>query len=193
MNGQGVKKKEDMYIVLKVSDVEGLSKRQRRDLDSIQEQIAIMRRRQGRPDDNRYITCNRDEPYAERVWNEILKGERAKVAKTTAPKMRWGPVLCDTVGCIKPATTGVRLKDDRYTEFWFCDDHAKGDDVQDHWPLLKGDMRGVNTEVPGGTKITEVVKVERSIIVPDGAPGSPTPPAPATPQPPPATDTKEGA
>ena len=34
----------------------------------------------GRPTDNRYIVCNQDEPYAEEVWQTILKGEDAKNA-----------------------------------------------------------------------------------------------------------------
>jgi hypothetical protein len=176
MNGQGVKKEEDKYIVLKVADVDGLSKRQRRDLDSIQEQIAIMRRRQGRPDDNRYIICNRDEPYAERVWNEILKGERAKVL--APPKTTWPPQLCLTVGCNKPATTGVHLKGDPYTEWSFCDEHASEDDVQDRWPLP-------------GVKCPRCHKVLRS---PDQKfcqmCGFELPPV--APPVPPATDTKEG-
>lgn len=28
--------------------------------------------------DNKYIVCNQDEPYAEEVWQTILKGEDAK-------------------------------------------------------------------------------------------------------------------
>lgn len=71
-------KKEMKYVVLKVADVESLPPRLRRQLVGIMEQVQIIRRRQGRLLDNKYIICNQDEPYAEKVWQAILDGETEK-------------------------------------------------------------------------------------------------------------------
>ncbi len=81
-------RKQAKYIVFKIEDVEGLSPRQRRQLNSIHEQIQIMRRKQGRPEKNRYVICNQDEPYAEELWQLIIRREREKLnpPKEAAPK-----------------------------------------------------------------------------------------------------------
>lgn len=67
------KKKHGMYLVLKWDDINELSDCQRNHL-----RLIIMGIKRKRPHDNKYIVCNQDEPYAEKVWQEILKGEDNK-------------------------------------------------------------------------------------------------------------------
>jgi hypothetical protein len=45
--------------------------------------IQDMRERNGKPRYNSYILCNQNEPYAWRVWETILDGERNKLRKCT--------------------------------------------------------------------------------------------------------------
>lgn len=47
-------------------------------LDKIVKGIGDMREAEGKPRFNKYICCNQDEPYAEKVWQIILKGEDIK-------------------------------------------------------------------------------------------------------------------
>lgn len=40
--------------------------------------IEAERNHQGKSNDNKYIICNQDEPYADELWELILQGEAAK-------------------------------------------------------------------------------------------------------------------
>ena len=76
-------KEERKYIVIKMADLDKISKQMRQNnwdvhLENILEAIRILRDNDGRPTDNKYIICNQDEPYAEKVWQTILEGEDAK-------------------------------------------------------------------------------------------------------------------
>jgi len=46
-------------------------------LQHVQDSYEIYRKFCGRPE-AKYIVCNQDEPYADKVWNTILNGEDEK-------------------------------------------------------------------------------------------------------------------
>jgi hypothetical protein len=73
--------KEDKFFVLKLEDLhEYLTPEGRAQLDEISNYISAMRKQSGREPHPRYVVCNQDEPYANAVWDAILKGEDAKVS-----------------------------------------------------------------------------------------------------------------
>ncbi len=71
-------KKEEKFFVLKQEDIQAAGVQSR--IEDVCRFINETRKRQGKKplEDNRYILCNQDEPYAEKVWQTILEGERAK-------------------------------------------------------------------------------------------------------------------
>lgn len=80
-------KKEDKYIVIKKEAFDNyISQFQKGVFPTEDEQNVIdtltwnevMHNLQN---DNKYIVCNQDEPYAELIWQIILMGEDAKQAK----------------------------------------------------------------------------------------------------------------
>jgi hypothetical protein len=85
-------KKENKFFVLKKADMDEFMERYQKGLFMDEEGTAIqdainklvdgigdMREQQGKPRFNAYVVCNQDEPYAEKVWQVILEGERSKV------------------------------------------------------------------------------------------------------------------
>ncbi|MFA5307633.1 MAG: hypothetical protein WC365_09350 [Candidatus Babeliales bacterium] len=72
-----IKKIEDLYLVLKWEDIrKNLSFSER---NALAELIRKVERGRKVLSCNKYIVCNQDEPYAEKVWQMILDGERAKL------------------------------------------------------------------------------------------------------------------
>ncbi len=70
--------KEIKYVVLKVSDIVNAGAG-----TAVKDVCSMINRKRkakgkGPIEDNRYILCNQDEPYAEKVWQTILEGERTK-------------------------------------------------------------------------------------------------------------------
>jgi len=64
------------HVVFKWDDIRKyLSKEQRKQLMQINDTIAAGRVNDGKVGENKYYICNQDEPYAEKVLIEILKGE----------------------------------------------------------------------------------------------------------------------
>ena len=47
-------------------------------LNNITRAYTELRKAKGKKPYNKYIICNQDEPYAEEVWQTILKGEKKK-------------------------------------------------------------------------------------------------------------------
>ena len=66
--------KDDTHIVLKVEDVEQLSTHDQFNLHMIIENVKKLRTSQGKKI-NAYYVVNRDEPYAEKVFDAIKSGE----------------------------------------------------------------------------------------------------------------------
>ena len=78
-------KEENKYLVIKIDDVKKLAERvgcvdplSEMTIYGLVQSIIRMREEEGRPTDNKYIVCNQDEPYAEKVWQTILEGEERK-------------------------------------------------------------------------------------------------------------------
>lgn len=63
-------KKETKYLVMKIADVENFF------TETEQEILECLMAKLG--NNHKYIICNQDEPYSEKVWNVILNGEDAK-------------------------------------------------------------------------------------------------------------------
>lgn len=75
-------KKEEKYLVLKLEDIKKyLSEWEAQGLTTAIDVIDGGRVGDGKVGSPSYIICNRDEPYAEKVWQMILEGERAKVVQ----------------------------------------------------------------------------------------------------------------
>lgn len=73
------KKIEEIFFVLKWSDIEKyLDKFDQKLLSELCDKITVRRIAEGKHFNN-YIVCNQDEPYAEKVWQTILDGEDAKI------------------------------------------------------------------------------------------------------------------
>ncbi len=75
--------KQDKYIVFKMDEVVYLSENNpdfEEAWEKIEDHIKALREFQKKPpiEDNKYIICNQDEPYAEKVMQAILEGEDAK-------------------------------------------------------------------------------------------------------------------
>ncbi len=68
-------KKEDKYLVLKLSDIdETLDTIDKLELEVFTENIANKRMDKGKERIPKYIVVKDDEPYAEQVWELIRKG-----------------------------------------------------------------------------------------------------------------------
>lgn len=73
-------RKETKYVVIKIDDIRNrLSQTEKYILEMLLQQIDDEREKIGKPY-NEYIVCNKDEPYAENVWQAILDGEDSKAA-----------------------------------------------------------------------------------------------------------------
>ena len=70
---------KDKYVVLKNEDIEKYCKAgDLNALDFIKHKIKKGRQNEGKSANNSYYVCNTDEPYADKVLQEILKGEDDK-------------------------------------------------------------------------------------------------------------------
>lgn len=77
-------KKEEKYLVIKLDDLENFfsdftkglftTDEEKKYIDSIPFKEVL----EGVKNDNKYIVCNQDEPYADLIWQIILRGEDAK-------------------------------------------------------------------------------------------------------------------
>jgi len=78
-------KKEEKYLVIKLKDLNRYFDQFTKGLfTTIDEQNIIDTLTWNEvlhalQNDNKYIVCNQDEPYAEEVWQTILKGENLKL------------------------------------------------------------------------------------------------------------------
>ena len=77
-------KKEDKFIVLKREDLDNFFSQYTKkkfttaEEQAVIEQIPFFEVIDNMKNDNKYIVCNQDEPYAELIWKIILMGEDAK-------------------------------------------------------------------------------------------------------------------
>jgi len=70
--------KEIKFFVLSAKDIgKYLSSDDMLELARISHKIDDGRKKDGKKN-NHYITCNEDEPYADKVWQIILNGEKEK-------------------------------------------------------------------------------------------------------------------
>jgi hypothetical protein len=70
--------KEDKFIVFPKKDLVGISVLQLSVLNEIDQLVQLNRAKRGANPFPKFITCNQDEPYAEKVWQIILDGETEK-------------------------------------------------------------------------------------------------------------------
>jgi len=71
-------KKERKFVVLNIRDLNKyLDDNDLRSLSNICAKVTKGRHGDGKPENN-YIVCNEDEPYAEKIWQEIANGEAKK-------------------------------------------------------------------------------------------------------------------
>ena len=70
--------KEEKFIVFPKKDLSGISAAQVAALDEIDQLVQINRIKRGASQFPKFIICNEDEPYAEKVWQIILDGETTK-------------------------------------------------------------------------------------------------------------------
>lgn len=70
--------KEDKFIVFPKKDLGGISGAQVAVLGEIDQLVQLNRIKRGATQFPKFITCNQDEPYAEKVWQIILDGETEK-------------------------------------------------------------------------------------------------------------------
>lgn len=86
MNNQA-NKEMNKYFVIKNADLENYFEHfcpvDKKDdlviaIQEVVEGIKDMRKKLCKTPDNKYIVCNQDEPYADDVWDVILKGEDEK-------------------------------------------------------------------------------------------------------------------
>ena len=83
-------KEKRKYLVIKMADVDQVAEGRgllfdpftQMTVEQLLEAIRSEREVDGRPTDNKYIICNQDEPYAEKVWQTILEGEDAKASQS---------------------------------------------------------------------------------------------------------------
>jgi len=77
-------KKEDKYLVIKLKDLDNYFNQYTKGVFTTEDEQNIIDTLTWNEvlhdlqNDNKYIVCNQDEPYAEEVWQIILKGEDAK-------------------------------------------------------------------------------------------------------------------
>ena len=82
--------KEDKFIVFPIKDLVGISVMQRAVLDEIDQLVQSNRIKRGASQFPKFITCNQDEPYAEKVWQIILDGETVKHRLTARKALERG-------------------------------------------------------------------------------------------------------
>ena len=73
-----VKFEDDKFLVLPTKYIQILSMTMRGQLTYIANRVQTLRQNSSRGDHPGYYVCSRDEPYAEDVLNEILRGEERK-------------------------------------------------------------------------------------------------------------------
>jgi len=77
-------KKEDKYLVIKKKDLERYFSQFTKGVFTTEDEQNVLDTltwnevMHALQNDNKYIVCNQDEPYAELVWQTILSGEDAK-------------------------------------------------------------------------------------------------------------------
>jgi len=80
-------KKEDKYLVIKLEELDNFFSQFTKGIFTTDEEKKIMDKVTWKEvvdavsNDNKYIVCNQDEPYADLVWKIILMGEDAKKVK----------------------------------------------------------------------------------------------------------------
>ena len=74
--------KNNTHIIIKVDDLEYLTKRQIKQLAKIVIDIQHHRQQDGKKAFNEYYICNKDEPYWLDVLQAILYGEDKKLEET---------------------------------------------------------------------------------------------------------------
>lgn len=67
--------KDDKWLVFNMKFINELSPEGEKRLAAVCEELS---EKFPRIKDNKYVCCNQDEPYAEEVWEIILRGEREK-------------------------------------------------------------------------------------------------------------------
>ena len=71
--------KEDTHVVLKREDISGyLTEDEQKQLNNLTNKIVAGRKLDGK-NENYYLVCNCDEPYAAEVYKTILEGEQKKM------------------------------------------------------------------------------------------------------------------
>jgi hypothetical protein len=79
-----VKEQKFMCLIIPMKDADGFADKYPDDikkLDAICYDYEAYRESLGKNATNDYIIVNQDEPYAEKIWQIILEGERLKVLK----------------------------------------------------------------------------------------------------------------
>lgn len=80
-------REDDKYLVWKMEDLRGVIAKDpwlRSHFHELVEEIKSFRMLQGKGE-NKYIVCNQDEMYADRVWRTILDGESDKAKASRYP------------------------------------------------------------------------------------------------------------
>ena len=81
-------KKENKYVVIKLEDLDNYFSQFTKGVFTTDEEQNVLDTLtwnevlHALQNDNKYIVCNQDEPYAELVWQIILLGEDAKLHDT---------------------------------------------------------------------------------------------------------------
>jgi len=81
------KEKTGFYYVFKVEDFEKLPPLQAQDVRIALTEIAKIRSKEGKPSFNEYYVINKDEPYADRIFNVIKEEETLKAARASQGKL----------------------------------------------------------------------------------------------------------
>jgi len=78
-------KKENKFLVITLKHLEHLDHKDRVELGKILERLKY-----NFPEikNKKYIVCNQDEPYAERVWQIILEGEKQKLTDSAFKNLK---------------------------------------------------------------------------------------------------------
>lgn len=121
---ESVPKEEDKFIVWKNEDLRAVILKApwlRRYFNSLVDAISDLRKSQGKGE-NKYLVCNRDEPYADEIWRVILEGEMVKVG--IDPDETW---TCGICGCVKRYANEVPVYDAECGEC--CPEHYAGSPV----------------------------------------------------------------
>lgn len=79
--------KEDKFIVFPKKDLVGISAAQVATLNKIDQLVQMNRIKRGASQFPKFIICNQDEPYSDKVWQIILDGESAKEHAATMDRI----------------------------------------------------------------------------------------------------------